>query len=432
MQEEFLYFIWQQRLLLQPDLRLTNGERIEIIHPGYRNYESGTDFFNARLRIDGMLWAGNVEIHTRASDWHRHHHTGDLSYDNIILHAVAINDTDIRRLDGSPFPTLVMAGNFPSYYTENYRHLMEGHGKYLPCSAQLQETNELVRQQVLDRMLTERLESRFADLESIVAATDKRWPEAFHRLLGKSFGFKTNATPFELLTTGLPHELLIRHRDNTEDIEALLYGQAGLLPPHSSDPYAERLKRQYRFLRHKYHLQPLSAHLWKFGGLRPVNFPTLRISQFAALFNHHEYLLDRIINAIELTDLAQLLDVTASDYWYQHYRFGIRSEPYAKKLGKDAIHTLIINAIIPFLFYYGKRRHQPLLCDKALYWLEKCPPENNRIIRLFQETGWYSQNAGNTQAQLHLKKQYCDLKKCVNCGIGQHLLQQHATNHRTD
>lgn len=186
------------------------------------------------------------------------------------------------------------------------------------------------------------------------------------------------------------------------------------------------------FFRHKYHLHPLSAHLWKFGGLRPVNFPTLRISQFAALFNHHEYLLDRIINAIELTELAELLDITASDYWYQHYRFGIRSEPYAKKLGKDAIHTLIINAIIPFLFYYGKRRHQPLLCDKALYWLEKCPPENNRIIRLFQETGWYSQNAGNTQAQLHLKKLYCDVKKCVHCGIGQHLLQQYATYHRTD
>lgn len=247
MQEEFLYFIWQQRLLLAPDLRLTNGEKIEIIHPGYRNYESGPDFFNARIRIGDMLWAGNVEIHTRASDWHRHHHTGDLSYDNIILHAVAINDTEIRRLDGSVFPTLVMAGKFPDHYSENYRHLMESHGRYLPCSAQLLQVNELIRRQVLDRMLTERLESRFTDLEAIVTATDKRWPEAFHRLLGRSFGFKTNATPFELLTNSLPHELLIRHRDNTEDIEALLYGQAGLLPPQPSDPYAERLKRQYRF-----------------------------------------------------------------------------------------------------------------------------------------------------------------------------------------
>lgn len=429
MREEFLYYIWQQRLVFGTELRLTTGERLEIIHPGYRNTESGPDFFNARIRIDGILWAGNVEIHTRTSDWFRHHHTGDLNYDNIILHAVEINDTEIRRQDGSLMPTFVMAGSYPSSYLERYRDLTEGLSEKLACSKFIGGISPIIREQVLGRMLTSRLESKFADLDILYQQADKRWPVSFYLLLARSFGFKTNSTPFELLARSLPWEAMMRHREIQEDLEAMLLGQAGLLPAVISDPYAERLKRQYRFFRHKYHLQPLSPHLWKFGGLRPVNFPTLRITQFAALHNHHELLLDRIIQATELTELVDLLDVTASDYWYHHYRFGVTSEPFAKKLGKDAIHSLVINAIIPFLFYFGRKQHQPILNDKALYWMEKCPPENNRIIRLFQEDGWYAAHSGHTQAQLHLKKEYCDFKKCVNCGIGQYLLHEYDKRH---
>lgn len=426
MREEFLYYIWQQRLVLTPDPRLTSGEALQILHPGYRNTESGPDFFNARIRIDDMLWAGNVEIHTRASDWYRHHHAGDKSYDNIILHVVDINDADIRRQDGTLLPTFVIAGAYPPTYLERYRDLTEGISERQACAPYLSGVPTVVREQVLDRMLTHRLESRFADLEQLYQQSDRRWPVAFYLLLARSFGFKTNAGPFEQLARALPWEVLMRHREQPEELEALLLGQAGLLPPASSDPYPERLKRHYRFFRHKYHLQPLSAHLWKFGGLRPGNFPTLRIAQFAALHNHQEILLDRIVQSTALTELAGLLDVAASDYWYQHYRFGVPSAPYAKKLGKDAIHSLIINAIIPFLFYLGRKQHQPLLNDKALHWLEKCPPENNRIIRLFQEAGWYAAHSGDTQAQLHLKKEFCDLKKCVNCGVGHYLLQAHA------
>jgi hypothetical protein len=426
--EDFLYYIWQNRLLLKSDLRLTNGDQLEILHPGYRNFESGPDYFNARLRIDNMIWAGNVEIHTKSSDWYKHHHTGDLSYDNIILHAVQTEDVVIRRMDGSPIPTLVMNGCYPQQYVEQHAALLQSNSPFIPCSRQLHHIPSVKRAMVLDRMLTERLETRFNDLEEIYLQCGKSWPEAFYRILARAFGFKINAIPFELLVKSLPYEMLMRHRQQPEDLEAFLYGQAGLLPPQPSDPYAERLKRQYRFFRHKYHLQPLSPHLWKFGGLRPVNFPTLRISQFAQLHNNHEYLLDRIISSIELIDLVTLLDINASDYWYQHYRFGVSSESYAKKLGKDAIHTLIINAIIPFLFFYGRKQQIPILCDKAIYWMEKCPPENNRIIRMFQDAGWYAGNSGQTQGQLHLKKNYCDYKKCVNCGIGQQLLQQHAAS----
>ncbi len=422
--EDFLYYIWQHRLLQSHLLKLITGEEIEILHPGHRNFESGPDFFNARLRIGGIVWAGNVEIHTKASDWYRHHHTGDLSYDNIILHAVEISDTEILRLDGSAMPTLVMQGKYPAHYLEHYYNLMQGASPFVSCSRQLTEVPLLDRSLVLDRLLTERLESRFEDLHKIHLLQEKRWPDSLYHLLARSFGFKVNAGPFEVLAKAVPYPLIARHRHKAEDLEALLFGQAGLLPVQSPEAYPERLKRQYRFFKNKYLLKPMSPHVWKFGGLRPANFPTLRISQFAMLHAGQDFLLDRIITAGEINDLAEILDVAASDYWYQHYRFGLPSDSYAKRIGKEAILTLIINAVIPFLFFYGRQQGLAFLCEKSLYWMEKCRPESNRIIRGWQDSGWEACNAGETQALLHLKKNYCDYKKCVNCGIGQYLLRQ--------
>ncbi len=418
--EEFLYYIWQNRLITHHPLKLQSGEEIEILHPGYRNFESGPDFFNARIRIDGIVWAGNVEIHTRSSDWYKHQHEGDLNYDNIILHVVEIADAGIFRQDGTAMPTLVIQDRYPSSYRENYLDLIQGPA----CRRMLSGLPLFQRQQCLDRMLTEKLESRFEELNALYVQHEKKWPESFFQLLAKSFGFKVNAIPFELLAKTIPFSLFIRHRNNTEELEALLYGQSGLLPVASEEAYPERLKKHYRYLKHKYHLKGISPHLWKFGGLRPANFPTLRISQFAMLHTGEDFLLDKIISAIEIHEVARILDIMASDYWYQHYRFGLSSESYAKRLGKEAILTILINAIIPFLFFYGRKRHMPVLCDKALYWMEKCRPENNRIIREWQDFGWSAENAGQSQALLHLKKQYCDLKKCVNCGIGQYLLRQ--------
>ena len=424
MNEEFLYYIWQNRLLLSSNLKLTSGQEIEILNPGFRNYESGPDFFNARIRTDGIVWAGNVEIHVKASDWYKHHHTGDLSYDNIILHAVQIADTEIFRIDGSPLPTLIMNGNYPPEYLNHYLDLIQGGTPFIPCSRALPVIHELQKSLWLDRVLAERLESRFKELATIYQQCDKRWPNSFYRVLSKAFGFKVNSTPFEVLAKSVPYELLLRHRQVPEELESIFFGQAGLLPPTSGDPYAERLKRHYRFYKHKYHLSAMSPHIWKFGGLRPANFPTIRISQFAMLHFGQDHLLDRVLSAIEPEELTEILDISASDYWYHHYRFGMTSTPYTKRLGKESVYNLIINAIVPFLFFYGKTQHLPILCDKAVYWMEHCPPENNRIIRSWQDVGWYASHAGDTQALLHLKKNYCDFKKCVNCGIGQQLLNQ--------
>lgn len=428
MKEEFLYYLWQNKLLLRDPLLLESGETVEIIHPGVRNYESGPDFHNARIRIDNMIWAGNIEIHVNSSDWFKHHHQGDLSYDNILLHVVHQNDKPVHRLDGSKIPTLVMNEKYPLGYLYHYENLLQGCHSFIPCGQQFQEVPFIHVQSWMDRVLTERLETRFEELTHIHKESDARWPKSLYQLLAKSFGFKVNAVPFELLANAVPYELMIKHRHQIESLESLYYGQSGMLQTTVDDPYIDRLKKEYKYFRTKYHLKNNSPHLWKYGGLRPANFPTLRISQFSMLHFTHEYLLDKIIQTIELSDLITLFDINATDYWYQHFRFGIASEPHIKKLGKDAILHLMINAIIPFLFFYGKKQKLPILCDKAIYWLEKCPPEKNKIIRSFEDIGFYITNSAQSQALLHLKKNYCDYKKCVNCSIGNYLLKNANTN----
>lgn len=423
MREEFLYYIWRNKLLLKEPLLLEGGERLEIVHPGFQNFESGPDFRDVRIRIDGLLWAGNIEIHVHASDWYKHHHQGDLAYDNVLLHVVHSNDKPVVRINGSQIPTLVMQGKYPSDYLFHYENLLRGGHPFIPCGKQLIETPSLQIQNWLDRVLTERLELRFEELLDIHQKAEKKWAKSLYHLLSKSFGFKVNAVPFELLSKSIPYELMLKHRHQITSIESLYFGQAGMLNTPISDPYTLKLKKEYQFFRTKYHLKNNSPHLWKFGGLRPSNFPTLRISQFCMLHHTHEYLLDKIIQTIELADLVSLFDISATDYWYHHFRFGISAEPHIKKLGKDAILHLIINAIIPFLFFYGKTQHLPILRDKAIYWMEKCPAEKNKIIRSFEDLGFYSTHAGHSQALLHLKKNYCDEKKCVNCGIGNHLLR---------
>ncbi len=422
--EEFLYYVWQNRLLQAEGLTLVSGEAVDILHPGYRNFESGPDFFNARIRIAGILWAGNVEIHTRSTDWFRHHHTDDMSYDNIILHVVDIADAEIKRLDGSVIPTLPVHDKYPPSYLHHYFELMQGVSPFVSCAGQVAAVPAHEKTFVLDRSLTERLESRFGDLDEIHRRNDKRWPATFYHLLARSFGFKTNALPFELLAQSIPYPIFMRHKHSVEDLESLLFGQAGLIPNFMEEAYPQRLKKQYRFFKHKYMLRGISAHLWKSGGLRPANFPCIRISQFAVLHAGRYHLLDSIISATELGELADILDIAASDYWYHHFRFGQSSASKVKKLGKEAILTLIINAIVPFLFYFGKKQNLNILTDKALYWIEKCRPENNSIVRSWQDIGWIAESAGQSQGLLHLKKHYCDYKKCVNCGIGQYLLRQ--------
>lgn len=424
--EEFIYYLWQHRLFDPADLRTVDGEDVEIVEPGTRNLESGPDFTGARIRIDGLLWIGLVEIHVRSSDWIRHRHEKDDAYQHIILHVVLDHDKVIRGSGGQQIPTLELRNRFPWELLERYNRLLQtGHPDF-PCAYQLERIQPHRKQAWIDRMLTERLQIRFDEFESIYHQHSQDWQATFFRVMARSFGFKINAIPFDLLSTSFPFEVMAKTCHSLEDTEALLFGQSGLIPRPVSDGYTERLNRLYDRLRTRHVLTPLASHIWKFGGLRPFNFPTVRIAQLAALIATHPNLADRITGCIHLKEVIELIDSGTSDYWFHHYRFGDHSKPVSKRIGPEGIRQLLINAVVPFLFFQGKRRRLEVLCDKAISWLEQCKPEDNRITRAWVNAGWIPEDAAESQGLLHLKKNYCDQKKCIQCHIGHHLLDDQA------
>jgi len=423
MHEAFLYYLWKNRLFNSQELKSVTGELIEVINPGQRNDDSGPDFFNARIRIAGFLWAGNVEIHVKASDWTRHGHTIDKAFDTVILHVVYEADAVIKRADGNVIPTIELCNKYEDSRWQQYLDLIQGTNKWVPCERHFLNVPKLIRQQWFDRILVERLEDRTKSIAELFKQTKNNWEESFYRHLARSFGFRVNNLPFEMLASSLPLITIRKHGGQLIQIEAILFGTAGFLENAPNDYYTRELKKEFRLLKTKYGLKEMSVHLWKFGRLRPGNFPTIRIAQFASLLYKKEQVFESVINAIGFIELTNQLDVVASPYWNRHYSFETESSYSEKKLGQSSIESLIINTITPFTFFYGQYHQQDYLVQKSLCWLEKCKAENNLIIRGWEQIGLKIKDAALSQSLLHQKKMYCDFKKCVNCGIGNYLLQ---------
>ncbi len=417
MPEEFLQYIWENRLFYNESLNSTSGEIIEIIKPGKRNHDAGPDFFNAKIRIEETTWAGNVEIHVKASDWNKHRHQNDKAYDNVILHVVEDADTEITRTNGETIPTLVL--KYPNHLAKNYRQLLEAK-TWIPCENQFHKIDPIVLQLGFNRLMIERLESKTEEILLRLKQNNNNWNETFYQMLARMFGFKVNAVPFELLAKSLPTNVLGKHRDNLFQLEALLFGNAGLLNSQLlGDTYFLQLREEFSFLYKKYNLKPIDGHLWKFLRLRPVNFPTVRIAQLAALMHDTESLLSKILETNDIEQLKQYFKVKASVYWDSHYNFNKKSKRKTEKeLGDSSAQILIINVVIPFLFVYGDKQNKPHLKNRALDFLEQLPSESNSIIRKWEKLGINSRSAFESQALLQLKNHYCEAKKCLNCHIG--------------
>lgn len=423
MTEELLHHIWKFRLFDQQKLRTTANEEIEIRKAGEHNHNAGPDFFNSTIHIADTTWAGNVEVHVLASDWNKHHHQQDKSYDNIILHVVYIADRQICRASGEPIPTLVLKDRIAQSYYRNYLQFKSSKD-WIPCEKQLSEVPAIVFNATLDRLLAERLEEKSTSIFDALQLSKMNWEEVFYRTLARNFGFKTNALPFELLAKSIPSSVLAKHKSSLLQIEALLFGQAGFLEQHFHEKYPLQLQNEYAFLRQKFKLVPVDNHIWKFMRLRPVNFPTIRIAQFAALIHQSTNLFSKIIDTAGPEELRKLLDIHVSEYWKQHYLFEKQSSRQHKRLGKEAINNLIINTIIPFLFVYGKSKANAHYQEKALNLLEEMEGEQNSIITQWKQLNVSVLKASATQALLQLKNNYCDRKKCLQCSIGNYLIKK--------
>ncbi len=419
--EVLLHYVWKHKIFPLEELHTTSGEIVEVIDTGLPNKDAGPDFFNAKIKINGVMWVGNVEIHENASDWFTHHHDADAHYENVVLHVVKHANSIIAREDGTIIPQLELP--VPSYVEENYHELFAT-DTYPPCYRIVKSLPKIVLHNLVDAMQMERLYMKAAVLRDRVAQCNGDWEEAVFFTLARNFGFGLNGDAFEAWANHVPLRAVDKHRDNLFQIEALFFGQAGLLSATDTDDYAVRLRNEYEYLAHKFQLQPMNPIVWKFARTRPNNFPHIRIAQLAYLYQHANNLLSRIVEIQNANDVTKLLAAKTSDYWLTHYSFGKPSVAATKSLSKTAISILTINAIATILYAYGQHTGKNCLCEQALNIQTSLKPENNHITRMWAEVGVIAQHAGDSQALIQLKKEYCDKKKCLYCSLGYHYLKR--------
>ncbi|MBS2212929.1 DUF2851 family protein [Carboxylicivirga mesophila] len=420
MNEDLLHYIWQYKLY-KPDLRTTDNKPIEVIHPGIKNTDGGPDFFNAKIKIDGTLWAGNVEIHQNEKEWYLHQHHQDPSYDNVILHVVEVkNETTynskMRLIPACCLPVSeTLKDRLKKLYTSS---------NWIACAQNISNINEFTLSQWMERMLIERLEEKSHLVNNLLKVTNNNWDQVFFILLARSFGFGINGLSFELMAKQTPLTILLKHTDNLYQMEALLFGQAGLLhEPEEQDEYTLSLKKEYEFLRNKYLLKPISQSLWKFLRLRPANFPTIRIAQLAYLMCNIKGSFEQLLNLSQQPLLLNKMNIGTSDYWKSHYVLGKQSSKSSVKLlGSSSKQRLIVNTIIPYLFIYAAKHKDEQQKEKIIDYLYQQPAEKNKTLEQWNNLGVPSKNEAQAQALLYLKSNYCNQKKCLNCHIGHEVL----------
>lgn len=422
MNEDFIYYIWKNKLYDFENLYISGtNEKVTVLNAGTKNDDSGPDFFNARVKIGDTLWAGNVEIHVKSSDWQLHKHDKDAAYDNIILHVVHIDDEPVYRKNGDRIPTLELKGKVDNRLLERY-HSFISSDAWIACEKQLASIDRFTAFSWLETLCVERLEQKAVSILEKLKNNKQDFSEIFYRQLGRNFGFNTNSDAFELLTKSLPFPVVGKHIDRIDQIEALLFGQSGMLKSSLKDDYPQSLYNEYSFLRKKYGLVPIKAEVWKFMRMRPSNFPTIRISQFAHVLHSVSGLLNKVLEHENLNDIFKLFDVQASTYWHDHSKFDRRAKPKSLRLGKTSVDILLINTIIPFVFIYGKIFSKENAQERALEWYEQIKPEKNRITDKFISLGLVISNAKHSQAVLQLKQYYCDQKRCLECRFGHELI----------
>lgn len=422
--EDLLHYLWKFRLFERTDLRTTDGEEIEVFSAGMVHTDGGPDFQNARIRIGETTWAGNVELHINSADWNRHGHQTDGAYGNVILHVVYRDDQPVIMPDGRKIPTLELHNRIPEALYQRYHHLIFSNQKFIPCESSFTLADEMTMRNWLTRVLVERMEKRSAAVLEALQVNRGDWEETFYRLLAANFGFKVNALPFEMMAKSLPQIILAKHKNYPLQVEALIFGQAGFLEDEFTDEYPHKLKEEYNFLRKKHRLEPIEKHLWKFLRMRPQNFPTIRLAQFAALVLNSNHLFSKIL---EVKDVAALRDLFAgakvNPYWDTHYRFDAESKPATKNIGASAIDVILLNTVALALFSYGKHLQKQHYINRAIQLLEYLPAEKNHVIDDFVNLGMKITSAMESQGLLELHKSYCSHKKCLQCAVGNKILK---------
>ena len=429
--EQLLQYVWKHKILPLTTLATTDGKAVEIIDPGLHNRNAGPDFFNAKLRIGNTMWVGNVEVHDHSKDWYRHGHDSDPAYDNVILHVVEEVDDEVKNSKGEYIPQIQLP--VPAKITDNYKELLNADA-YPPCYRIVPYLSQLTVHSWMAALQTERLERKTLDIARRAERANGSWEDAYFITLARNYGFGINGDAFEQWAYNVPLNQVAHHRDDIFQIEAIFLGQAGLLDINAipakyqketmDDGYFTRLKNEYTYLAHKFSLTPMNRTMWKFLRLRPQNFPHIRISQLATLYHERKTSLSQLVECRNVDEMRHMLSTHVTEYWATHYTFGSESASNTKGLSPFSINLLMINTAIPMLFAYGRHTCDESLCERAFEMLDQLKAEDNHIIRMWKECGLKVKTAGDSQALIQLKNEYCDRKDCLRCRIGYEYLKR--------
>ncbi|MGL4520122.1 MAG: DUF2851 family protein [Phocaeicola sp.] len=431
--EQLLHYTWKHKLFPLKELLTTTQQSIEVIDTGIPNHDAGPDFFNAKIKVNGTMWVGNVEIHQRTSDWYRHGHDKDPAYQSVILHIAQEVDTILYRTNGDTIPQLALQP--PQQVVTSYQELKQ-EGNYPACHSIIPTLSSLSIHSWMATLQVERFEQKAMQIRERLQQCNGDWEEALFRTLARNFGFGVNGDAFEWWAQQVSLKAIGKQRDELFKIEALFFGQAGLLEesgnstPHSIparaaiDSYWQQLQKEYHYQRQLFQLHPMDVARWRFLRLRPTNFPHIRLAQLAHLYHHSYGLLSKLMEADTIEKVHHLLKSNTSEYWKRHYTFGGESPFREKRVSQSTLNLLLINSVIPFLYSYGLHRGNELLCQRATSFLEELKAEQNYITRMWQGCGITAAHAGDSQALIQLKKEYCDKKRCLYCRIGYHYLKR--------
>lgn len=422
MKEDFLHYIWKHKLLNLNQLETTQKEKVQLINSGEHNHNAGPDFFNSQIIIEDLHWAGNVEIHVKSSDWYVHGHEKDINYDSIILHVVWEHDIEIYTKDNLVVPTLELKKHLDKNILNNYQKLFSKSQKWINCQNVISSVDPFIIDNWLERLYVERLEQKSELTQKMLDTSQNDWEAVLIKLLFKNFGLKVNGDAFLNLINSIDFSIIRKEKQSLVNIEALLFGQAGLLSDDIQDAYYKTLQMEYNYLLKKHNLQVNMKSQFQFFRLRPNNFPTVRIAQLAALLNQHQNLFSKIIITTKLKDYYKLFDISISEFWKIHYSFTSTSRKTYKKLSKKFIDLLLINTIVPLKFIYLKYINE-LNEEELISTIKLIKPEKNAVIDGFKELNVPCNNALNSQALLQLKNEYCEKNKCIQCAIGNQLLR---------
>lgn len=422
--ELLLHYVWRHKIFPLQPLKTTAGCTVEVIDPGLPNRNAGPDFFNAKLKINGVLWVGNVEVHAQSSDWLKHGHDRDKAYDSVILHIVGEANCDVYRTNGELIPQMCLS--CPEEIRRRYAALRQA-DKYPSCHAVLPSLSKLQVHAWFSALQVERFEQKASAISRRLELCNRHWEDVFFITLARNFGFGLNGDAFETWAMRLPLRAVDKHRDNLFQVEAFFFGLAGLLEESFSDTYYQQLQKEYQYLRHKFSLpDAVPAEQWRMLRLRPDNFPHVRLAQLAYLYHTHISLFSQLMEAETPEAAKKLLTATTSAYWEEHFTFRKASPRSIKRLGDSALNLVLINTVVPFLYAYGQHKANDELTDRATRFLEALKAEKNYVTRTWQEVGLPVpiQTAADSQALLQLQKQYCDKRDCLRCRFGYEYLQR--------